>query len=102
MHWTRGGPRVRMRVRLKGIHSVKVKLASGEPATYYYAWRGGPRLVGEPGSPEFLASYTAAHHSRRQPDAAIFQSVIAGYKASEDFRGLQPRTKSDYLKLLVK
>jgi hypothetical protein len=91
-----------MRVHLKGIHSVTTKLAGGESATYHYAWRGGPRLVGEPGSPEFLASYTAAHSSRRQPDAALFHSVIAGYKASEDFRGLQPRTKSDYLKLIAK
>jgi integrase len=91
-----------MRVRLKGIHSVKVQLAGGALATYHYAWRGGPRLVGKPGSPEFLASYTAAHQSRREPDGATFVSVIAGYKASEDFRGLQPRTKSDYLKLLAK
>src|SRR5262249_38315070 len=44
---------------IKGIHCVKVKLATGEIATYYYAWRKGPRLVGVPGSPEFLASYTA-------------------------------------------
>jgi integrase len=86
-----------MRVRLKGIHCVKVKLASGETATYYYAWRGGPRLVGEPGSPEFLASYTAAHTSRRQPDGSSFHSVIAGYKTSQDFAGLKPRTKLDYL-----
>ena len=50
-----------MRVHLKGIHRVKVKLASGTRATYYYAWRRGPRLVGEPGSPEFIASYYAAH-----------------------------------------
>jgi hypothetical protein len=67
-----------MRVRLKGIHCVKVKLATGETATYYYAWRKGPRLVGEPGSPEFLASYMAAHASRRQPDGSSFHSVIAG------------------------
>jgi len=91
-----------MRVRLNGIHSVKVKLASGETTTYHYAWRGGPRLVGEAGTAEFLASFTAAHQSRREPDGASFHSVIAGYKASEDFRGLQPRTKADYLKLIAK
>ena len=43
-----------MRVHLKGIHSVRWRLASGEIATYHYAWRGGPRLIGKPGSPEFL------------------------------------------------
>jgi integrase len=91
-----------MRVHLKKVHSVPMKLANGERVTYHYAWRGGPRLAGEAGSAEFLASYTAAHQSRREPDGASFHSVIASYKASEDFIGLQPRTKSDYLKLLVK
>jgi integrase len=87
-----------MRVILKGIHTAKVKLASGEPVTYYYAWRNGPRLIGEPGSAEFLASFNAAHASRRESDAATLQGVIAGYKASQDFLGLAPRTQSDYLK----
>src|SRR5262245_26715445 len=91
-----------MRVRLKGIHRVRVKLAGGERSEYYYAWRGGPRLVGEPGSPEFLASYTAAHQSRREPDGSSFHSVIAGYKASQDFVGLKPRTKADYLQLIAR
>ncbi len=27
---------------------------------YFYAWRGGPRITGEPGTPEFMASYTDA------------------------------------------
>jgi integrase len=91
-----------MRVRLKGIHRVRVKLASGATAEYYYAWRGGPRLVGEPGSPEFLASYTAAHASCREPDGSSFHSVIAGYKASQDFLGLSPRSKADYLQHIAR
>jgi len=80
-----------MRVRLKGINRAKVKLANGERITYYYAWRGGPRLVGEPGSPGFIASYYAAIQSRREPDRSTFHSVIAGYKSSQDFLGLSPR-----------
>ena len=38
-----------MRVRLKGVNSIR------------YAWKGGPPLVGEPGSPEFVESYWEAH-----------------------------------------
>ena len=91
-----------MRVPLKGIHHVKARLASGATASYCYAWRGGPRLIGEPGSPEFLASYTAAHASRRQPDGSSFHSIIAGYKASRDFAALRPRTRADYLQLIAK
>jgi integrase len=90
-----------MRVHLKGIHSATVKLADGKRVTYRYAWRGGPRLVGEPGSPEFIASYMAAHASRREPDRAKFQSIIVGYKASQDFQGLRASTKDDYLKHLA-
>lgn len=49
-----------MRVRLKGIHTAIVKRADGAKRTYHYAWRGGPRLVGKPGSPEYVTSYYAA------------------------------------------
>jgi integrase len=87
-----------VRIHLKGIHPVRAKLASGASVTYHYAWRGGPRLVGKPGSPEFLASYTAAHASRRQPDAETLHGVIAEFRASEDFKGLAPRTQRDYTK----
>jgi hypothetical protein len=91
-----------MRVRLKGLNRAKVKLANGERITYYYARRGGPGLVGEPGSPEFIASYYAAIQSRREPDCSTFHSFIAGYKASQDFLGLSPRSQSDYFKQIKK
>jgi len=64
-----------MRIHLKGIHTTHARLANGERVIYFYAWKGGPRLVGEPGSPEFFASYTAAHQSRRQPDAATLHGA---------------------------
>lgn len=84
-----------MRVELKGIHSVRMRLSSGE-ATYYYAWRGGPRLQGQPGSPEFLASYQAAHAGRRKPNPTLFHSLIVGYRESVDFARLGERTKIGY------
>ena len=48
-----------MRINAKGLHWT-VTLADGSKKTYWYAWRGGPRLNGEYGSPEFIASYNAA------------------------------------------
>jgi hypothetical protein len=54
-----------MRVELKGIASATKKLADGTRVTYYYAWRSGPPLVGEPGTPDFIASYNAAVATRR-------------------------------------
>ena len=91
-----------MRVVLKGINKAMVRLANGERITYYHAWRGGPRLVGQPGTPEFMLSYNAAIASRREPDRATFQSIIAGYRASQDFLGLSARSQLDYLKQIKK
>lgn len=102
MRSTPGKRRGNMRVHLKGINRARVKLANGERVTYYYAWRGGPRLVGEPGSPEFIASYYAAIQSRREPDCSTLHSILAGYKASAEFTEREPRTRSDYLKQLKK
>jgi hypothetical protein len=48
------------RVHLKGINSHTAKLADSKTKTYWHAWKGGPRLQGEPGTPEFIASYNEA------------------------------------------
>ncbi len=76
-----------VKVSLKGIAKVRSK-----GRVYYYAWRGGPALRGEPGSPEFIASYNEAHESLRRPDPTHFRSVIVDYRASKDFRKLAPAT----------
>lgn len=86
-----------VRVRLKGLHRATKKLANGQVVTYWYAWRGGPRLAGQPGSPEFAA----AHHEaviQKLPSrvTGTLQDVINGYQASAAFRGLAERTQKDY------
>ena len=75
-------------VDLKGVAKVTAK-----GRTYYYAWRGGPRLRGSPGSPEFITSYQEAHANARAPDLARFHSLILLYKTSQEFRGLAVSTK---------
>ncbi|WHA40949.1 tyrosine-type recombinase/integrase [Agrobacterium larrymoorei] len=74
-------------VELKGIHTVKAK-----GNIYYYAWRGGPRLSGEPGTAAFMASYNEAITNRAEPESGRFRSVITHYKASE-FKKLADSTK---------
>src|SRR5262245_5516702 len=59
-----------MRVRLKGINSVRKRLADGTLKTFWYAWKSGPPLRGEPGSPEFIASYNAAVATKVWPQRA--------------------------------
>lgn len=87
-----------MRVRLKGLNTVRKRLADGSAVTYYYAWKGGPRLTGEPGTPEFLASYHAAVAKKREPPRGVLLSLMQGYQASEDFRSRSPQTRADYIR----
>ncbi|MCW5692941.1 MAG: tyrosine-type recombinase/integrase [Pseudolabrys sp.] len=84
-----------VKVDLKGIAKVKAK-----GHTYYYAWRGGPRLRGEPGTPEFMASYNEAIEDRRTPDKSRFRFVVADYKASAEYRKLATSTREQWGKWL--
>jgi len=80
-----------MRVCLKGVHAVRAK-----GRTYYYAWRGGPRISGKPGTPEFVREYHEAHAARRKPPENCLFTLIAEFRQSAEFAGLSGRTKHDY------
>jgi integrase len=80
-----------MKVELRGIAKVTAK-----GRTYYYAWRGGPRLRGEPGSPEFHASYNEAVESRRIPEPSRFKSLVVLYRASSEYKKLADRTRKNW------
>src|SRR5262249_30905850 len=86
-----------MRVRLKGIHTAIARLADGRIQVYYYAWRGGPRLRGDPGSPQFVASYQDAGGRKVALPAGVLLAVLAKYQQSDDFRRLAERTRKDYV-----
>ncbi|GHE83211.1 integrase [Camelimonas fluminis] len=87
-----------IRIEMKGIHRVRKALANGKTATYFYAWRGGPRLEGKPGTADFKASYDRAIASRQAVPSGNFFSVISAYKASGEFSKLAARTRADYLR----
>jgi integrase len=87
-----------VRIRLKGVNSKRKRLADGSWRTYYYAWKGGPPLRGEPGTPEFVASYNAAVASKVIPPTGVLLSLLQGYQASDQFRSRQPRTREDYVR----
>lgn len=91
-----------MRIRLKGLNRVKKRLADGSQVTYYYAWKGGPRLEGTPGSPEFVASYNQAVATRRSEPNSNLSALIAAYRTSPQFLGLAPRTRKDYDRQITK
>jgi integrase len=78
-------------LELMGLHRVKAK-----GRIYWYAWRGGPRLVGEPGSLAFLASYNEAIANRQAPDTGRFRSLVTLYKASPDYKKLADSTRRNW------
>jgi integrase len=87
-----------MRVRLKGLNRVRRTLADGSVVTYYYAWKGGPRLDGEPGTPEFIASYHAAVSTRRQTAPGTLLSLMQAFQNSHEFRSRAELTRKDYVR----
>ena len=88
--WRRSA-RAMVRINLKGVAKVTAK-----GRTYWYAWRGGPRLSGEPGSPGFVASYNEAHEHLRAPDTSRFRSLVVLYKAGKDYAKLADSTKRNW------
>jgi integrase len=77
-----------VRVELKGLAKVRAK-----GKDYWYAWRGGPRLRGAVGSPEFIASYNEAIADRHTPEPGRFKSIVVRYRASKDYTKLAETTR---------
>lgn len=86
-----------MRINAKGIHWAVSKLADGTAKTYWYAWKGGPRIRGEFGTPEFIASYNEAVAQRVPTPEGKLQGLIDSYQTSQKFLGRSPRTRRDYV-----
>lgn len=85
---------------MKGVHRVTKRLASGEVAVYHYAWRGGPRLPGEPDSAEFLAALAAAKAEAPPHHKGTLQEVFNAYQASPAFTAKAAATQEGYKRRL--
>jgi integrase len=85
---------------LEGVHRVRAKLASGF-AEYWYAWRGGPKILSESATTKVLLQlkvdaaahaagekYYALQRARTNPtpSAATIATLIVSYQASPDFK----------------
>lgn len=76
----------------KGLHTVKM----GE-RQYYYAWRGGPRIEAEFGTPEFAASFEQAHRSTRPSERreGPKREALRHYVANQLLVGARRRARAD-------
>jgi integrase len=85
-----------MRIKMKGINPVRATLSSGEHKTYYYHRATGTRLVGEPGSSEFLTSFAEAERSHRSRNAGTLSGLIHEFEKTNQWRRLAESTKAEY------
>lgn len=82
-------------------------------AEYWYAWRGGPRILHAWASsdllldrevarafPEAAAAYARHHSDRKAPDRASLYGLITRYLQSPEFARAAPRTRKDRRTLL--
>ncbi|MBN8955250.1 MAG: tyrosine-type recombinase/integrase [Rhizobiales bacterium] len=83
-------------MELKGVHTVKKRLASGETRTYYYAWRGGPQIKETYGSPAFHVAYVEAHKERKKAPPGTLFTLVAEFRASAEYKLLADSTKRAY------
>lgn len=93
-----GGNRL-VKAKLVGLHKVRSK-----GRTYYYAWRGGPRIIAEFGSPEFLVEFADAHKARskrRAPSVETFETWSDKYQDSAGFKQKSKSTQVAYRRYLA-
>ena len=77
---------------IKGIHVVTAK-----GRTYVYAWRGGPRLLCEPGTPEFVKELADHSQSRRTGDSTKISGLCALWRASDHWKSeISAKTRQNW------
>lgn len=92
-----------MHVQLRGVNKVSKLLSSGVRVWYYYHRGARVRLVGEPGSSEFIESYARAEASgRERRTQGLLNSLIRDYTRSPEFRTqLADSTRREYARKLA-
>lgn len=90
-----------VRANLKGVNTVRKRLADGTVAVYYYHRKTGQPLRGSPGSPEFLKAYADAEKSVSDRLTGTFAQLVRDYLASPEFQRLRESTRREYRRLLT-
>ena len=76
-----------VRIRLKGINTVRRYRTDGSFALYRYHRATGRQLTGEPGIPEFVESYAAAERSLRDRAKGTVASLDPPFRGLAAVRG---------------
>jgi integrase len=90
-------------VRYKGLNWNTKHFADGSIRTRWYAWRGGPLLRGEPGTPEFEQSWQEACARKVKAPEGTLQSLIDYFQTTIEFTSaISGRTRADYIQIIEK
>ena len=91
-----------MRAKISGVNTVRKRLTDGSVRVYYYHRDTGVRLHGEPGSPQFLASYAEAEQTPTEQHSGLCAGLIRNFLASPEFsNNLQASTQKEYRRILT-
>ncbi|MGB0920622.1 MAG: tyrosine-type recombinase/integrase [Alphaproteobacteria bacterium] len=88
-----------VRFEFKHIHRVKKRLADGSSKYYHYHRLTGKRIHGQPGTPEFIASYEQASRIEHKVKHT-FAGLVVLYRASPEYQNLSASTREAYAKAL--
>ena len=91
-----------MRVRLKGVNTVRRRRKDGSVAVYRYHRATGHPLEGEPGSPEFLASMHEAEKLQLSRHDGTVIGLIRRFTLSDAFACKAEATQREYRRILTK
>lgn len=91
-----------VRARLRGINTVRKRLADGTVRVHHYHRATGRALPGSPGSAEFLREYAAAEASLRDRLAGVFNGLVRAYSLSPEFAKLAASTQVEYRRMLTR
>lgn len=89
-----------VKAKIKGVNTVRKRLADGSVVLYYYHRETGTRLPGLPGEPAFLAAFTEAE--KIQPkDVGNVNALIREYLQSVKFAKRRDSTQREYKRMLL-
>lgn len=84
---------------MRGVNTVRKKLADGRVKLYHYHRATGARLQGEPGSPAFIAAYVEAEKAKVVRPEKTLGWLMDGFQESADWRRLADSSKREYKRI---
>lgn len=98
-----------VKAKLKGVNTVRKRLADGSFRTYYYFRPTGEQLPGKPGEPEFIAAYAKAVSAKVTHHNGTLNALIHGWSLSPRWsdppppagNGYAESTRREYRRMLI-